>query len=58
MTTKREEDRKADERREYDLDALAKCDSVVLRRLAEEVRNGDESPTGYNRVYSRHNRGA
>lgn len=39
---------------EIDLD---KVDSVILRRLIEEVRNDVPSPFGgYDRIYNRHNR--
>jgi hypothetical protein len=30
--------------------------SVAIQRLADEVRAGEGAPTGYNRVYHRHNR--
>lgn len=37
---------------------VSKIDSVVLRRLIEEVRDGQltHGPHAYDRVYSRHNR--
>lgn len=31
-------------------------DSPTIKRLVEEVRNGDATATAYNRVYNRHNR--
>lgn len=39
---------------------LAQIGSVALRRIVEEVRAEKlpSAPTGYNRTYSRHNRGA
>jgi hypothetical protein len=39
------------------LDAdLATIESVVLRRLIEEVRQEASVPRSYNRIYNRHNR--
>ena len=36
----------------------AKIDSVVLRRLVEEVQAGSTSPAAcYDRIHNRHNRG-
>lgn len=39
--------------------AVAAMSSVAIRRIVEEVKDEKSSPVGnYNRVYSRHNRGA
>lgn len=35
----------------------AKIDSVVLRRLVEEVQAGDVAAACYDRIHNRHNRG-
>jgi hypothetical protein len=34
----------------------APVESVAIKRLIEEVRNGTETPNAYNRIYNRHNR--